>query len=100
LNQTEGCLNAGICLLEGVGGLPVNIKESISYLNRACNEKNSIACMRLFKVYMEGRTKKQNLIDRDASKAFEYTSRACNEMNDILGCLNASLMLRKGNILS
>ncbi len=46
---------------------------------------------------MEGKTQKQTLIDRDTKKAFDYTSRACNEMNDILGCLNASLMLRKGD---
>lgn len=95
LGQSEGCLNAGICLLDGVGGLPQNVFESIKYFNKACDDKNSFACMKLFKVYIEGKTNKQNLIERDPVKAYEYTKRAC-EMDDIFGCLNASLMQRKG----
>ena len=95
LNQSEGCLNAGVCLLDGVGGFPKNIHESLKYLNKACDDKNSIACMRLFKVFIEGKNEKQNLIEREPQKAFEFTKRAC-EMDDILGCLNASLMCKKG----
>ena len=60
--------------------------------------KNFYKGMRLFKLYIEGKTAKQTLFERDPLKAFEYTKRAC-EMNDLFGCLNASLMCRKGKRL-
>jgi len=92
LKETEGCLNAGICLSEGVGGMPKDVKESLTYFNKACNDKNSYACMRLFQLYLEG----EEGIKRNPQTAFEYTRKAC-EYDDMLGCMNASLMLRKGD---
>ena len=88
---TEGCLNAGICLSEKVGGTPVNVKEATRYLNLACDDKNPYSCLKLFKIYLDG-----NGVEKDLPKAFEYTKRAC-DANDMLGCLNASIMLRKGD---
>jgi TPR repeat protein len=73
-------------------GLPKNTPEAVKYFEKACDQRNSIACLRLFKVYLDG---KQG-VERDTAKAFEYTKKAC-EMNDMLGCLNASIMLRKGD---
>ncbi len=46
----------------------------------------------MFKLYIEGK----DGIQRNYNKAFEYTKRAC-EANDMLGCLNASIMLRRGD---
>lgn len=89
------CLNAGMCWLNGVGGLPVDVNGAVDYLNRACDEQNPMACIRLFKLYIEGKTPKQTVYERHPAKAFDYARRAC-EMNDIIGCLNASLMCRKG----
>ncbi|CAF1041726.1 unnamed protein product [Brachionus calyciflorus] len=89
---TEGCLNSGICLSEGVGGSVVNVKEATRYLNLACDDKNPYACLKLFKIYLEG----AGNVEKNLPKAFEYTKRACDG-NDLLGCLNASLMLRKGD---
>lgn len=89
---TEGCLNAGICLLKSVGGTPVNVKEATRYLNLACDDKNPFACLELFKIYLEG----ANGVEKNLPKAFEYTKKAC-EANDLLGCINASVMLRKGD---
>lgn len=68
---TEGCLNSGICLSEGVGGTPVNVKESVGYLNKACNDQNPYACLKLFKIFIEG----MGNVNRDASKAFEFTKK-------------------------
>lgn len=89
---TEGCLNAGICLSEGVGASVINVKEATRYLNIACEDKNPYACLKLFKIYLEG----SGNVEKNLPKAFEYTKKAC-ESNDLLGCLNASLMLRKGD---
>lgn len=88
----EGCLNAGICLADGVGGWPQNVQESLKYLERVCDEKHPMGCLRLFKIYIDG----QGDVKKDGPKAFEYTKRAC-EYGDILGCLNASRMLRLGD---
>lgn len=85
-------MNAGICLSEGVGGSVVNVKEATRYLNTACEDKNPYACLKLFKIYLEG----SGNVEKNLAKAFEYTKKAC-ESNDMLGCLNASLMLRKGD---
>jgi TPR repeat protein len=92
LNEPEGCLNAGICLLEGVGGLPKKTKESLEYINKACEAGNSIACVKLFDIFIRGK----HDLKRDPSKAFEYTKKAC-EYNDLYGCINASVMCRKGD---
>lgn len=89
---TEGCLNAGICMSEGVGGTNVNVRDSLKYLDRACDDKNPYACLKLFKIFIEG----AGNVSRNAPKAFDYTKRAC-ECNDLLGCMNASLMLKKGD---
>lgn len=35
-NLTEGCLNTGICMSEGVGQTPVNVSKGAGYLNKAC----------------------------------------------------------------
>ncbi len=45
LGMADGCLNAGICQMDGVGGLPINVSDAVKYLNRACDEKNPIACI-------------------------------------------------------
>ena len=87
-----GCLNAGICLKDGVGGLPKNVKDSIGYFEKSCNGKNPIACVSLFKIFLDG----SNDIPKDTYKAFEYTKKAC-ELNDMFGCWNAYLMLKKGD---
>ena len=92
LKEAEGCLNAGICLSEGIGGMPKDVKESLTYYNKACNGKNSYACLRLFQIYFEGKEG----IARNAHTAFEYTRKACDQ-DDVLGCMNASIMLRKGD---
>lgn len=89
---TEGCLNSGICLSEGVGGATVNVQESVGYFEKACEDKNPYACLKLFKIFIEG----TGNVKRDPVKAFDYTKKAC-DANDMLGCLNASLMLRKGD---
>ena len=88
LGVTEGCLNAGVCLSEGVGGLPRSIQDSLPYLNKACDASNNIACMKLFNLYISPQEKGSSW-NRDPVKAFEYAKRACDG-NDILGCLNAS----------
>lgn len=88
LGVPEGCLNAGICLSDGVGGLPKNIPNSASYLNKACDAGNTIGCMKLFNLYISDKIKEPGW-NRDPVKAYEYAKRAC-DMNDILGCLNAA----------
>jgi len=69
-----------------VGGLPKNVQESLPYLNKACDQNNSIACMRLFHLYIN---EKDNDLKRDPVIAYEYAKRAC-ALNDILGCYNAA----------
>ena len=79
----EGCLNAGVCLSEGVGGLPIDVPESLNYLNKACDANNPIACIKLFNLYIK-ENKKFPDWKRDAEKAFHYTNKAC-ELNDFIG---------------
>jgi TPR repeat protein len=85
-------LNAGICLNDGIGGLPMNKSESLVYFNKSCDGKNPIACLKLFKIYLDGNDK----VAKDLPRAFEYAKKAC-DLGDILGCLNTSLMLKKGD---
>jgi cytochrome c oxidase assembly factor 7 len=92
LDMAEGCLNAGICLSEEVGGLSRNANESLKYFNKACDAGNSIACIKLFEIFIRGKYD----IKRDPPKAFEYAKKAC-EYNDLYGCVNASIMCRKGD---
>ncbi len=75
---------------EGVAGLPKNINESLLYLNRACEGKNSIACVKLFNLYMRDKNSDSNW-KKDPTKAFYYTKKAC-EYNDLFGCMNAARM--------
>ena len=92
LNLSEGCLNAGVCLSECVGGLPRNMVDAVKYLDKSCDAQNAIACTKLFKLFIDGK----NGVVREPSKAFDYAKRAC-DMNDLYGCLNASIMCRKGD---
>lgn len=48
--------------------------------------------MKLFRIYVEG----MGNVRRDAPRALGYTLKAC-EQGDMLGCMNASLMYRKGD---
>lgn len=53
---------------------------------------NPIACVKLFRIFVEG----MGNVRRDAERALAYTQKAC-EQGDMLGCMNASLMYRKGD---
>ena len=92
LNLAQGCLNAGVCLNEGLGGLPMNKQESLVYFNKACDDKNPIACNSLFKMYLDGSKE----IPQDKPRALEYAKKAC-DFEDMFGCWNASLMLKRGD---
>jgi len=85
-------LNAGICLKDGIGGLPKNLQDSLTYFEKSCNGNNPVACVTLFKIYLDGSTE----LPKDANKAFECTKRAC-DLGDMFGCWNAYLMLKKGD---
>jgi TPR repeat protein len=89
---TEGCVNAGICRSEGIGGWPVDVQDSLKFLDKACDDKHPVACLKLFKIFVEGRGN----VAKDGARAFEYTKRTC-DYGDVLGCFNASRMLRIGD---
>ena len=91
-NLIEGCVNSGICLTEGVGSTPIDVKRGVDYFEKACDKGQPLACLKLFKIYIDG----VGTVSRNAQRAFECTVRAC-ENGDLLGCMNASLMLRKGD---
>jgi len=85
-------------LSDGVGGLPRNIPNSLGYLNKACDAQNTIACMKLFNLYISDKLKEPGW-QRDPVKAYEYAKRSC-DMNDILGCLNAARQTGIGKFLN
>jgi TPR repeat protein len=92
MGLNEGCLNAGICLADGVGGWPKNVADSINYLNKACDSGNPIACVKLFKIFVDG----SGNVSKDGPRAFGFAKQACDQ-GDMLGCMNAAIMLRKGD---
>jgi len=96
LGHIEGCLNAGVCMSEGVGGLPQDVQGSLTYLNKACDQKNSVACLKLFNLYIN---EKVTGLNRDPVKAYEYAKMACG-LNDILGCLNAARQCNIGKLVN
>lgn len=97
LGMVEGCLNAGVCLSEGVGGLPINLMDAVPFLNKACDEGNSVGCMKLFNLYINEKSRKMDVgMGRDPVKAYEYARRAC-DLNDIMGCLNAARQCNIGD---
>ena len=85
-------MNAGICLKDGIGGLPKNLLDSLTYFEKSCNGSNPVACITLFKIYLDGSSE----LNKDSNRAFEYTKRAC-DLGDLFGCWNAYLMLKRGD---
>ena len=79
---------------QGIGGLPKNNAEALKYYQKSCELKYPKACLRLFEWHLKGND--QFGIKQDKPKAFEFTKRACDQ-NDISGCVNAAVMLRKGD---
>ena len=89
---TEGCLNAGVCSLDGTGGWPINVRDSLKYFEKACDGKHPAACLKLFSIYINGKGN----VQKDGKKALEYAKLAC-DYGDLYGCFNASRMLRIGD---
>ena len=94
LGVDEGCYNSGICLQEGVGGLPHNNAEALKHYRKSCDLNYPKGCLRLFEWHLRGNDKLG--IKEDKPRALEFAKRAC-DLNDIAGCVNAAVMLRKGD---
>jgi TPR repeat protein len=78
-NLIEGCINSGICLTEGVGNTPIDVKRGVSYYEKACDRGHPLACLKLFKIYIDG----SGNVSRNPNRAFECATRAC-EYGDLV----------------
>lgn len=92
LGYTKACHNAAIAYAQGDGCVK-NFQKAIEYFKRGCAGSVGESCLSLWSTYFKGRDGEQA---KDPAQALEFAGKAC-ELESFQGCVNASLMCRRGD---
>lgn len=91
LNETKGCVNAGVVRLHQEQSDAENKDKAISLLDKACRMGNGEGCFNIHTAYLFGRT-----LPKDLPKSFAYATAGCN-LKHIQSCNHLSLMYKHGH---
>jgi TPR repeat protein len=90
LNNKRSCLMAGVMTYYG-RNVALDSKLGFKCLEKACDLKEPEACLELFKINFDEKSQYKN-----RQNAVEFAKKSC-ELGNLYGCVNASLMYKKGD---
>lgn len=96
-NHPESCVMSGIGMLTKAAGGSEDLSlysKALEKFKKGCGLNNPLSCFQTSAILLMGVEKASIAPDKPA--AFQYAVKACDLM-DLRGCVNASIMCRKGD---